>query len=346
MHRRTVKKDALFPKISLLFAFLLCNLCTNPVTAKKHYIKKLITSASVYAQLSFLASDTLEGRRAGSNGGKAAGEYIMQCFRDCGVKPYFSHDNYCQYFEGGGKRNGQPSWGLERPDPVTLNMRNIVGMVEGKIRDEYIIVGAHYDHLGVGIPVDGDSIYNGADDNASGIVAVLQLAKAFAAQKKQPKRTILFALWDGEEQKMSGSMHFVKNFADSSNIKAYINFDMIGRDTHEEQPNSFYFYYADAYPVFAQWGREAIKKYKLDLSPSFNKLKFNYVYIRMLSDYLSFSLCQRPFIHYNTGIHEDLHKPSDETDKINIDKATAIIQSAYYVINQLSERTDYLSEPM
>lgn len=328
----TIKKHFVtgFVLLALLFSGI------SPLAlAKKNDVKKQITTSSVHAQLAFLASDALEGRDAGSTGGKVAGEYIVQHFREWNIKPYFPYETYCQTFSG--KRV---------PDRQTISgMRNIVGMIEGENRNEYIIVGAHYDHLGVGTPIDGDSIYNGADDNASGTVAVLQLAKAFAARKKQPKRTILFTLWDGEERGLLGSYYFANNFADSSQIKACVNFDMIGRETQEEQPNQFTFHYASTYPIFTKWAREAIEKQKLNLSPNFNPLKNYYIYGMPLSDYIPFALRNRPFIFYTAGHHHDMHKPSDEIDQINIDKTTAIIQSAYYVIEQLAEQTDYPSEP-
>lgn len=322
----------------LLFCLFLCVLC-SPATARKKNVKKLITPEAVEAQLSFLASDELEGRFPGSKGWAMAGEYIIGHFKANGIKPYFPSEDYCQPI--GQKEHRGMRLGRSAP---SVSGRNIVGMIEGKKRDEYVIVGAHYDHLGIGTAVDGDSIYNGADDNASGVVAVLQLARAFSAQRKQPERTILFALWDGEEEGLLGSFHFAVNFADSSRIKAYVNFDMIGRDTQPGRPGQFTFFYDGRFPVFAQWQQEAIKKHRLGLSPNFEAMEERHVYIEKLSDYWPFSARKRPFVFYTTDRHADLHKPSDEIEKINIEKATAIIQSAYYLIDRLSKQADYPAE--
>lgn len=302
----------------------------SPLTlAKKNDVKKLITPTSVHAQLAFLASDALEGRFPGSRGGKAAGEYIIQHFREWQIKPFF-HETYCQHFEIDHYHHPFRKGDQELP---ILKIRNIVGMIEGKNRDEYIIVGAHYDHLGVGTPVNGDSIYNGADDNASGTVAVLQLAKAFAAQKQQPQRTILFALWDGEEEGLLGSTNFVNSFADCSKIKAYVNFDMIGRNCLLTQPSYFVYFYTQAYPAFEKWMRNGVKKQALDLTPDYR------AWDKPIggSDNTPFAKKEVPIIWYHTDAQPDLHRPSDEVEKINIPKMTAIIQSAYYVVKQLSE---------
>ena len=96
-----------------------------------------------------------------------------------------------------------------------LSLNNVLGMIEGKNPDEIVIVGAHYDHLGTDLFLAGDRIYNGADDNASGVSAVLQIARAFLATGKQPERTVIFAFWDGEEKGLLGSRAFVDRFPET-----------------------------------------------------------------------------------------------------------------------------------
>jgi acetylornithine deacetylase/succinyl-diaminopimelate desuccinylase-like protein len=137
-----------------------------------------------------LASDSLQGRDAGEEGGRMAAEYIVSLLDEWGIKP-LGKDDYLQSFTVDG-----------------CAMNNILAVVPGK-SDEYVVVGTHYDHVGFGAAVDGDSCYNGADDNASGVSAVLQIARAVKKMRKNPERGIIFAFWDGEEKGLLGSRHFV-----------------------------------------------------------------------------------------------------------------------------------------
>ena len=109
-------------------------------------------------------------------------------------------------------------------------MDNVLAYIPGKRSDEYVIVGAHFDHLGVDETLADDKIYNGADDNASGVSAVLQIARAFALSGEKPLRNVIFAFWDGEEKGLLGSKHFVQHCPFLKQIKGYLNFDMIGRN--------------------------------------------------------------------------------------------------------------------
>ena len=94
--------------------------------------------------------------------------------------------------------------------------------------------------------LEGDQIYNGADDNASGVQAVLQVARAFLATGEQPERTVIFAFWDGEEKGLLGSRYFAMNYPDIKKVKAYLNYDMIGRNSREDQPDYFVYFYTAA----------------------------------------------------------------------------------------------------
>lgn len=143
------------------------------------------------------------------------------------------------------------------------NMRNILAKIEGKNPDEIVVVGAHYDHLGYDPMLADDFIYNGADDNASGVQVVLQILQAFLATGQQPERTVIFALWDGEEKGLCGSKYFVNNFADIKKVKGYMNFDMIGRDCVEDRKNHFNFMYTAKDSVYAEWLKNDIKQYSL-----------------------------------------------------------------------------------
>ncbi len=198
-------------------------------------------------------------------------------------------------------------------------------MIPGKKSDEYVVMGAHYDHLGVDPLLDGDKIYNGADDNASGVAAVLQIARAFIESGEQPERTIIFALWDGEEKGLLGSEYFMQTWAEPEKIKGYINFDMIGRNNNEAVPEHVVYFYTAAYPAFEEWLRNDIKERGLNLKPDYR------AWDRPIGggDNGSFAKRDIPVIWYHTDGHPDYHMPSDHADKINYPKTVDITRAAY-----------------
>ena len=233
---------------------------------------EVINRSTAEAHIGFLADDDLEGREAGFRGGRIAGDYIVANLKSLGIDPV--GDSYYHPFEAyhmeRQKRGAR--WQVQ-PDSIAaikqtgvfqkLSLNNILGKIEGKNPNEIVIVGAHYDHLGLDPMLDGDQIYNGADDNASGVSAVLQIARAFLATGQQPERTIIFAFWDGEEKGLLGSKAFVQSFPEIKNVKGYLNFDMIGRNNNEAKPTHVVYFYTESHPVFGDWLKNDIKKYGL-----------------------------------------------------------------------------------
>ncbi|WP_405200438.1 M28 family metallopeptidase [Christiangramia sp. LLG6405-1] len=172
----------------------------------------VIDSKEVAEHLEYLSSDDLLGRKTGTAGIEEAASFIETEFKDAGIKPYF--ETYRDSFQ------------VKNTDGF-----NIVGYLEGsddKLKNEFIVIGAHYDHIGEGKPVDGDAIANGANDNAAGTVAVLALAKEFAKLKNN-KRSILFTLFSAEEMGLVGSKHLAKRLK-SEELDLYVmfNIEMIG----------------------------------------------------------------------------------------------------------------------
>lgn len=206
-----------------------------------------------------------------------------------------------------------------------LSMRNVLGMIPGKNTKEYVIVGAHFDHLGIDPALDGDQIYNGADDNASGVSAVLQIARAFLASGEQPERNVIFAFWDGEEKGLLGSKYFVQTCPFLSQIKGYLNFDMIGRNNKPQQPKQVVYFYTSAHPVFGDWLKEDIRKYGLQLEPDYRAWE-NPI---GGSDNGSFAKVGIPIIWYHTDGHLDYHQPSDHADRLNWDKIVEITKASF-----------------
>ena len=172
-----------------------------------------ITSTEVKDMVSFLASDELKGRRTGSDEIELAATYIENQLKSYGVKPYF--ETYRHNFK----------------IADSIQAFNIVGFIEGTdetLKNEVVLIGAHYDHIGLGKPVENDSIGNGANDNATGTVGVLATAKYFAT-KKNNKRSLMFVLFTAEEMGLLGSKHLAKQLkAENLDLYTMVNFEMIG----------------------------------------------------------------------------------------------------------------------
>jgi Tol biopolymer transport system component len=209
---------------------------------------------------------------------------------------------------------------------------------------EYVLVGAHYDHLGRGdthsLEHSGEEgkIHNGADDNASGTAVVLELARAFVSERAQHaetfKRGLIFGLWSGEELGIIGSSHFVEQPPVTlSNIIAYVNFDMVGR----LNDNKLYLQGVGSSSVW----RKLIEK--RNVAAGFNVVLQDDPYLP--TDVTAFYPKGVPVVHFFTGSHEDYHRPTDTADKINYDGMERIAQFAHGIIVGLlaaPERPDYL----
>lgn len=181
-----------------------------------------ISEANVSKILRNLSSDELRGRKTGSEEIAEAADYIVDILRKNGLKPYF--ETYRDSFTVNG-----------------ITGYNIVGLKEGsdpELKDEFIVIGAHYDHVGTGTAVDNDSIFNGANDNASGTTAVLELAKFFA--DVDTKRSILFSLFSAEEMGLLGSEHLAKRLKEE-NLDLYLmlNIEMIGVPMEDKEYSAY-----------------------------------------------------------------------------------------------------------
>jgi acetylornithine deacetylase/succinyl-diaminopimelate desuccinylase-like protein len=318
----------------------------NAVNKGWEYISK----ERVEAYLSFLASDALEGREAGKQGGLVAAEYIKAILKELGVKPFY--DTYFQPFEAYSPIRERQTDFQVHPDSIAkykqapsyrkLSLRNVAGYIEGQRKDEYVVIGAHYDHVGVDELLAGDQIYNGADDNASSVAVVLQVAKAYVASGEKPLRSIIFAFWDGEEVNYLGSEYFVANFAQVPAIKAYINLDMVGREgllpilypefaipektaENNAEGKQFHLLYTPELTKLSEQLSKSIQKNHLDIEPKPGILAHK----SRGSDNLSFSLREIPVLWFFTGLHPDYHTPDDEVERIDLDKLTDIAKAVY-----------------
>ncbi|MDB5391245.1 MAG: peptidase [Planctomycetaceae bacterium] len=259
-----------------------------------------------------LASDTFEGRDAGSRGGKAASIYLSQEFRKSNLQGSISPKTYFQEFGN--------------------ECRNILGLLPGsdpKLKHEFIIVGAHYDHVGYGNQETSNGpvghIHNGADDNASGVSAVLEIAEAWRTGGLQPRRSILFALWDSEEHGLLGSKHWVANpTCPLTAVRLAVNMDMIGRMTDV--------------PLEVT-GTRTLPGLRRMLSAHNRQtnLKFNFLWgVKEDSDHWSFYERKSPFVMPFSGFHADYHRPSDDVDKINFEGIQRITRWMFGVTEELA----------
>jgi hypothetical protein len=203
-----------------------------------------------------------------------------------------------------------------------LAVRNILGMIEGKNPDKYILLGAHYDHLGI----SNGYIWNGADDNASGTVGVMTIAKAIMATGEKPEYTIVFALWTAEEEGLLGSHYYIRSLpAPAESIVMNMNFDMISRYISEEEPLKATMTYTASHPKFREITAANIKKYGINLlidyQPSENPPGG--------TDHRSFVEAGIPVIRFKPGHREEYHTPSDESGTIDWDIMEKIIKISF-----------------
>lgn len=291
-----------FPLLAVVL-LLLSFSASSQKYIERGYRTILSSDARIFVET--LAADSMQGRDAGEEGGRMAAAYIVSLLKEWGIEPL---DNE----------------GYLRPFAVEdCEMNNILAIIPGKSK-EFVVVGAHYDHVGVGVAVDGDSCYNGADDNASGVSAVLQIARAVKGMHKTPERGIIFAFWDGEEMGLLGSRHFVENCAFLSDVSAYMNFDMIGRGPLDNPKHLTYFYTA-SHPVFGDWLKEDMAVRGFSFIPDYrawdNPIGG--------SDNAYFAKSGVPVVWYHTEGHPDYHLPSDTADKIDYEKMTDITRAAF-----------------
>lgn len=285
----------------------------------------------VRAHVEFLASPKLAGR-SGANSKKAA-DYLVKHFRDCKLQPLFADGSFVQPIptsaedreENSDSSNGGGSDDSPKPGPRIVG-QNIGAWLEGsdpKLRDELIVIGTHFDHLGT----RNGKIFRGADDNASGTAMLLEIARQLATSKTPPKRSIVFVGFDLEEQLLWGSRWFVAHPPfELDRVKLFITADMIGRSLGDLP-----------LPTIFVMGSEHAPRMKLLLddvgSPrglEVARLGIDLVGVR--SDYGPFWNEKIPFLFFSTGEHPDYHTPRDVPEKLDFDKVARVSSLVLKVI--------------
>lgn len=319
-----------------MLVFLPCHLTGREKQDRTACEKGLqtINRRSAEAIVGFLSSDALEGREAGYNSGTIAAEYVVSLLKEAGLQPLdgsYKHP-FSAYQPATGLRTGR-KWEVQADSVARIqqkpyrkmDMVNVFGVIQGEISDEYVIVGAHRDHLGKDPWKVGDQIYNGADDNASGVSCAIQIARAITASGKKPLRTIIFAFWDGEEKGLLGSTWFTGTWPEISKVRAYLNFDMAGGDNRPDNPPYFVYFFSGENPAFGEWIRQDIATYSLNLDPDIRAT----VNLVSGSDQVNFVKLGVPFIWYHTDWTPYYHQVTDEYSEVNWDKLTDIAKASY-----------------
>ncbi|HEU4990578.1 MAG TPA: M28 family peptidase [Gemmatimonadaceae bacterium] len=281
-------------------------------------------STRIRSDITYLASDRLEGRRAGTPGNDSAAAYIAHRYRALGLAG-LTPVSYLQPFVA------RPAAGPHTA-PESLPTQNVVAMLAGTdsvLRNQWIVIGAHFDHLGRSTegaldPEAGDAIRNGADDNASGTAAVMELARIFAAAPT--RRSLMFVNFSAEEEGLLGSAYFVEHAPVSlDSIDAMVNFDMVGR-LKNDRLIIYGVATASEFPALLDSANGGLVKI-FGQGDGFGP-----------SDQSSFYAKNVPVLHFFTDLHEDYHKATDDADKINASGEATVVGIAERVIRDLGDR--------
>ncbi len=304
-------------------------------TIVSHESKSTESVAHLKKDVSILASDAFEGRAIGTPGADKAAEYIETRFKEIGLTPKGT-DGYYQHFSFIPQGHGQihqvgDSTVMGKSLVKETKGKNVIGFIDNG-KPHTLIIGAHYDHLGWGdensLWTGGKAIHNGADDNASGVSAMIQLATVLSDNDKNPNYNYLFIAFSGEEKGLWGSNYFCKNpTVELSSVNCMMNMDMVGRLNAER---ALSISGTGTSPNFETW------------LTSNNKSNFKLIFDKSgigPSDHSSFYNMGVPVLHFFTGQHSDYHKPSDDFDKINYEGLNDVVNYMYAMCIELNRNS-------
>lgn len=273
---------------------------------------KAIKADDLKKNLYVIASDEMGGRDTGSPGQKKAGEYMVNYYKSLGISFPKTLGSYYQKVPA--------EYMKQRGGGNLPDSENILAFIEGSEKpEEIVVISAHYDHVGTRNGV----VYNGADDDGSGTVGVMEIAKAFQEAKKAgkgPKRSILFLHVTGEEHGLFGSEYYSDNpVFPLANTVVDLNIDMIGRDDPENRGKDY------VYVIGSEMLSSELKVINEAANKKTNNLILNYKYddpndperLYYRSDHYNFAKNNIPVAFFFDGIHEDYHKPTDDVEKID-----------------------------
>ncbi len=276
---------------------------------------KTIDAVALIEDVKYLSSDELKGRETGTAENAFARKYVRQRFEKSGIIPF--SENYVQPFSFS-DRTGEKYSGA-----------NLVGYIKGKAApDKYIVISAHYDHVGV----RNGEIYNGADDNASGTAALFAIAKYF--DNKKPQHSIIFAAFDAEEKGLQGARYFVENLpVGQTDILLNINLDMVSRNDKGELYAAGTFHYPNLKPYIEAVQNNAPVKLLLGHDdPKLGRDDWTFQ-----SDHGAFHRKNIPFIYFGVEDHKDYHKPTDDFENIQPKFHVNAVETILMAIKSIDE---------
>lgn len=291
-----------------------------------------IKEESLKKNLYTIASDEMQGRETGSAGQKKAGEYMINFYKKNNIGFPTGATNYYQPIPA--------AFFKKAFSPKLPDSENIWAFIKGSEKpDEILVISAHYDHVGM----KNDIIFNGADDDASGTVAVLEIAKAFQVainKGYKPKRSILFLHVTAEEHGLHGSRFYSENplFPINQHI-TNINIDMVGRRGYGKEKNDNYIYVIGSDRLSTD-----LHKMSEEVNKNFTNLELDYTYNDLndpnrfyyRSDHYNFAKKGIPAIFYFNGVHDDYHKETDTPDKIDYPQLTKRTKLAFALAWELA----------
>lgn len=286
---------------------------------------EIVNQDKLKSHISYLASDELGGRLAGSPNEKMAADYLSKQLKTLGLKPY-NGKNFIQKFDYKLKLNPKDSLAI-----TNIEAHNVVGYLDNKA-SKTIVIGAHYDHLGMNEhnnstkPNSKGEIHNGADDNASGVAGVLELARMLTTNKEIEKANYIFALFSGEEDGLQGSKFMTETIKTAyPNVITMINMDMIGKLNASKDLLVGGIGTSPEFKKLVERNKPAGCNVTLDESgvgPT---------------DHTSFYLKDISVLNFFTGTHTDYHKPSDDEDKINYTGVKNIVEYVFKVAHDIAD---------
>jgi len=336
---KALVKRIIFNTFTILSFSLSAQTAHNPILKpeKQDFVKPL----------EYLSSDKMEGREAGTKGAYLASDFIALMMQANGLKPYGDNTSeniriWFQNFEAVSYSADRDSMVLMTdvdgktltfdPDEAkAVKLRNVIGIIPGKDTSRNIIIGAHYDHLGI----REGKIFNGADDNASGVSGLLALARVWTMNSEKPPCNIIFAAWTAEEKGAVGSQYFIQNLKSApERILFSLNMDMISRSAPEDTAGRIIS--IGTLPEsenLRQIAKEANQKLKKPFELDLWDVSGHYG-----SDYAYFAENHIPVMTFFSGFNEDYHTPADIIEKIDLQKMSDILELVNDCMRLITEK--------
>jgi hypothetical protein len=317
-------------KKSFVIIFLFANSIIHGQSGIAPYLNE-VKIDSLHSYIYSLSSSKMEGREVGKKGGKIAAGYIASIFRILEMDS-LRFNGYYQKFDilklNTGETIVKNQYKSDTLQGESMQAQNVIAFIKGyQNTKETIIISAHYDHLG---KINDSTFYFGADDNASGVATMIEIARILQIAAKngaKPKRNIMFVAFDGEEKRFLGSSYFLNNIPETINsIILNINLDMLGRERHDENKynKSVFMISGGKNNCFYKRLIRQQNKPSESLFVAKYPLPFSSIGLKSFSDHFIFAKKGIPFIHFQTGMHNDNHTIKDAPDKINYEKLTEI----------------------